>query len=152
MHIYILPHAIQCRSARATPVAIRLVFFSLLGIVALSGVVVNASLVLVDYVNQQRRAGVEVHEAVLRAGAVRFRPLLLTSATTVLGLAPLMATQTVSTSMFVPLAISLGFGVVFATVVTLLIVPALYLVLEDLGQALGTLHARLHPGSTPDAC
>ena len=70
-----------------------LVFFSLLGIVALSGVVVNASLVLVDYVNQQRLAGVEVEEAVLRAGAVRFRPILLTSATTFIGLVPLMATR-----------------------------------------------------------
>jgi multidrug efflux pump subunit AcrB len=108
-----------------------LAFFSLLGIVALSGVVVNASLVLVDYVNQQRRAGVAVEEAVLRAGAVRFRPILLTSATTFIGLAPLMATADISTMMFVPLAISLAFGVLFATVITLLLVPALYLVLED---------------------
>jgi multidrug efflux pump subunit AcrB len=108
-----------------------LAFFSLLGIVALSGVVVNASLVLVDYVNQQRLAGVAVEEAVLRAGAVRFRPILLTSATTFIGLAPLMATADISTMMFVPLAISLAFGVLFATVITLLLVPALYLILED---------------------
>ena len=108
-----------------------LAFFSLLGIVALSGVVVNASLVLVDYVNQQRLAGVAVEESVLRAGAVRFRPILLTSATTFIGLAPLMATADISTMMFVPLAISLAFGVLFATVITLLLVPALYLILED---------------------
>ena len=70
-------------------------------------------------------------EAVLRAGTVRFRPILLTSATTFIGLAPLMATADISTMMFVPLAISLAFGVLLATVVTLLLVPALYLILED---------------------
>ncbi|MBP6050903.1 MAG: efflux RND transporter permease subunit [Pseudomonadales bacterium] len=110
---------------------IDLVFFSLLGIVALSGVVVNASLVLVDYVNQQRRSGMELVPAVLRAGAVRFRPILLTSATTFFGLAPLMATANVSTTLFVPMAVSLGFGVLFATGVTLLLVPALYLIVDD---------------------
>lgn len=108
-----------------------LVFFSLLGIVALSGVVVNASLVLVDYVNRQRRAGGEIHRAVLDSGVVRFRPILLTSATTFIGLVPLMATANISTTLFVPMAISLGFGVLFATVVTLLLVPALYLILDD---------------------
>jgi multidrug efflux pump subunit AcrB len=126
-----------------------LMFFSLLGIVALSGVVVNASLVLVDYANQQRLAGVEVGEAVLRAGIVRFRPILLTSATTALGLAPLMATADISTTMFVPLAISLAYGVVFATVVTLLLVPALYLVLEDLLAWLRALPVRTGTGA-PD--
>jgi multidrug efflux pump subunit AcrB len=126
-----------------------LMFFSLLGIVALSGVVVNASLVLVDYVNQQRLAGVEVGEAVLRAGVVRFRPILLTSATTALGLAPLMATADISTMMFVPLAISLAYGVVFATVVTLLLVPALYLVLDDLLVWLRALPVRTGTGA-PD--
>ena len=127
-----------------------LTFFSLLGVVALSGVVVNASLVLVDYVNQQRLAGVAVKEAVLRAGAVRFRPILLTSATTFIGLAPLMATADISTTMFVPLAISLAFGVLFATVITLLLVPALYLILEDfLGWTRAVRTHRL-PGSTVD--
>jgi multidrug efflux pump subunit AcrB len=126
-----------------------LMFFSLLGMVALSGVVVNASLVLIDHVNQQRRAGADVHDAVLRAGIVRFRPILLTSATTALGLAPLMATADISTMMFVPLAISLAFGVVFATVVTLFVVPALYLVLVDVQAWLGALHARAKPG-TPE--
>ena len=120
-----------------------LMFFSLLGMVALSGVVVNASLVLVDHVNQQRRGGVGAREAMLNAVAVRFRPILLTSATTSLGLAPLMITADVSTTMFVPLAISLSFGVAFATVVTLFIVPALYLVLEDVTVWMETILGRL---------
>jgi multidrug efflux pump subunit AcrB len=108
-----------------------LVFFSLLGIVALSGVVVNASLVLVDYINRQRRAGVELRVAVMEAGVARFRPIFLTSLTTFIGLVPLMATANISTEMFVPMAISLGFGVVFATAVTLILVPAEYLILDD---------------------
>lgn len=119
-----------------------LMFFSLLGIVALSGVVVNASLVLVDYINQQRAAGVDVREAVLRAGSVRFRPILLTSATTFFGLAPLIATSDISTMMFVPLAISLAFGVLVATAITLVLVPALYLILEDLHIGTAALRAR----------
>jgi len=108
-----------------------LVFFSLLGIVALSGVVVNASLVLVHYVNQRRAEGMSVREAVLEAGVVRFRPIVLTSATTFLGLVPLMFVRSVQTAPFVPMAISLAFGVFFSAVVTLFLVPSLYMVLED---------------------
>ncbi len=109
-----------------------LVFFSLLGIVALSGVVVNGSLVLVHYVNARRAEGMPLLEAVPRAGVVRFRPIVLTAATTFVGLVPLMVIQSVQTRVMVPMAISLGFGVLFASVVTLLLVPCLYLVLEDL--------------------
>lgn len=112
-----------------------LVFFSLLGIVALSGVVINSSLVLVDYVNRQRQAGVSIFEAVVEAGVTRFRPILLTSVTTFIGLAPLMITADQETMVFVPLAVSLGFGVIFATSVTLLLIPALYVVLQDVLNA-----------------
>ncbi len=116
-----------------------LVFFSMLGIVALSGVVINSSLVLVDYVNRQRTlAGVSLEQAVMEAGVSRFRPILLTSATTFIGLAPLMITADQETLLFVPLAVSLGFGVVFATAVTLLLIPALYLVLEDVLGIVGS--------------
>lgn len=109
-----------------------LVFFSILGIVALSGVVVNASLVLVDYVNRQRRnTAIAAEDAVIAAGVTRFRPIVLTSLTTFIGLVPLMINRDFDTILFVPLAISLGFGVVFATTVTLLLIPALYMVLED---------------------
>jgi len=108
-----------------------LVFFSILGIIALSGVVVNASLVLVDYINRQRRKGVDLFEAVTMAGVVRFRPILLTSITTFMGLVPLMATASQATFFIVPMAISLAYGVLFATVITLFLVPSLYMILED---------------------
>jgi len=109
-----------------------LVFFSLLGIVALSGVVVNSSLVLVDYINRRRHEGDNLESTVASAGAVRFRPIVLTSITTFVGLAPMMLDTTISTHLFVPMAISLAFGVLLGTIITLFLVPCLYLVLEDL--------------------
>jgi len=108
------------------------VFFSILGIVALSGVVVNASLVLVHYVNARRAEGASVIQAVHDAGGARFRPIVLTSVTTFIGLAPLMFLESIQTRMMVPMAISLAFGVLFSAAVTLLLVPSLYVVLEDL--------------------
>ncbi len=108
-----------------------LMFFSALGIVALSGVVVNASLVLVDYINRRRREGMDLEEAVLSAGVVRFRPILLTSVTTFVGLIPLMGNPTPDTTPFIPMAISLAFGVLFATFITLFLVPSLYRMAED---------------------
>ena len=110
---------------------VQLMFFSMLGIVALSGVVVNASLVLVDYINKQRRRGVPLLEAVLTSGAVRFRPIILTSTTTFFGLLPLMTNENPSTFFIVPMAVSLAFGVLFATTITLILVPSLYLIAED---------------------
>ena len=114
----------------------QLMFFSALGIVALSGVVVNASMVLVDYANRQRREGMETVEAILKATSVRFRPIILTSVTTFVGLIPLMSTSTPATAPFLPMAISLAWGVLFATVITLLLVPCLYLMVEDFLQLL----------------
>ncbi|MEO1078348.1 MAG: efflux RND transporter permease subunit [Pseudomonadota bacterium] len=114
-----------------------LVFFSMLGMVALSGVVVNASLVLVDYINRRRRDGVELLEAVTMAGVTRFRPIVLTSTTTFIGLAPLLANSNWATAFLIPMAISLAFGVAFATVITLFLVPALYLILDDFLEGLG---------------
>jgi multidrug efflux pump subunit AcrB len=119
-----------------------LVFFSILGIVALSGVVINASLVLVDFINKRRlNLEITVAEAVTRAGVARFRPIFLTSVTTFVGLAPLMLNADLATAPFVPLAVSLGFGVIFATAVTLLLVPALYLILDDLS---GSTNSKNH--------
>ncbi|MEE8543996.1 MAG: efflux RND transporter permease subunit, partial [Gammaproteobacteria bacterium] len=103
--------------------------------IALSGVVVNSSLVLVDYINRQRRAGVPVLNAVRRAGIVRFRPIMLTSITTFAGLTPLMLIDNPATAFIIPMAISLGWGVLFATVITLFLVPSLVLILEDLRPA-----------------
>ncbi|MAT94211.1 MAG: cobalt-zinc-cadmium resistance protein [Halioglobus sp.] len=108
-----------------------LVFFSLLGIVALAGVVVNSSLVLVDFINKQRAAGVATQWAVSHAGTARFRPIILTSITTFVGLTPIMLDTTISTHIFRPMAISLGFGVLVGTVITLFLVPCLYMVLQD---------------------
>ena len=109
----------------------QLMFFSLLGIVALSGVVVNASLVLVDYINRRRREGMPLEEAVFNAGVVRFRPIILTSTTTFVGLLPLMFSQNPTTFFIIPMAISLAFGVLFATAITLVLVPGLYVIVED---------------------
>lgn len=109
-----------------------LVMPSILGLVALTGVVVNASLVLVDYVNRQRREGVELRTAVQRAAIERFRPIIITSTTTFAGLTPLMLNDNPATSFVVPIAISLAWGIVFATGITLFLVPCLYMILEDL--------------------
>jgi len=112
-----------------------LVFFSVLGIVALSGVVVNGSLVLVHYVNARRAESTPVRDAVVMAGVARFRPIVLTSATTFAGLVPLMFLQDMQTQMLVPMAISLAYGVLFAAIVTLVLVPCLYIILEDLRRS-----------------
>ncbi|MEZ5490945.1 MAG: efflux RND transporter permease subunit [Gammaproteobacteria bacterium] len=109
-----------------------LVFFSMLGIIALSGVVVNASLVLVVNINRLRARGYDIERAVTSAGIMRFRPIFLTSATTFCGLVPLMITANPATFFIVPMAISLAWGVLFATLITLFLVPALYLILHDL--------------------
>ena len=136
---------------------VQLMFFSMLGIVALSGVVVNASLVLVDYINRRRREGTPLIEAVVTAGAVRFRPIVLTSTTTFVGLFPLMINQNPATFFIVPMAVSLAFGVVVATTITLLLVPSLYLIVEDffewggLKQKTLESEARQHRGQIPVA-
>jgi multidrug efflux pump subunit AcrB len=110
-------------------------FFSVIGIVAASGVVVNASLVLVYNVNAERARGESVAAAVVTAGVDRFRPILLTSLTTFAGLTPLMLERSMQAQFLIPMAVSLAFGVMFATVITLLVLPCGYLVLEDLRGA-----------------
>ncbi|GIW41567.1 MAG: acriflavin resistance protein [Candidatus Binatia bacterium] len=106
--------------------------FSAIGMVALSGVVVNDSLVLVDFVNRNVASGIPLERAIRDAGAARFRPILLTSATTFAGLTPLLLERSLQAQFLIPMAISLAFGVVFATFVSLLLVPCSYLILEDL--------------------
>ncbi len=107
---------------------------SVMGFVAASGVVVNSSLVLVHGVNARRREGMGVREAVVEAAVTRCRPILLTSLTTFAGLSPLLLNQSVQAQVLIPMATSVAWGVIFATVVTLLVVPAGYLILEDLQQ------------------
>ncbi|MBC2595394.1 efflux RND transporter permease subunit [Ruficoccus amylovorans] len=105
---------------------------SLFGMLALAGVVVNDSLVLVDYINQQRARGVPLKDAVREAGAARFRPIMLTSLTTFVGLVPILLEKSLQAQFMIPMAVSLSFGIVFATFITLLLVPAVYIVLEDI--------------------
>ncbi|MFV0476440.1 MAG: efflux RND transporter permease subunit [Parahaliea sp.] len=105
---------------------------SLMGVIALSGVVVNDSLILVDYINRAVREGKSTFEAVMAAGRYRFRAILLTSLTTFFGLAPMLLERSAQAQAIVPMAISLAFGIVFATIITLLLVPSLYMILDDL--------------------
>lgn len=98
---------------------------SLFGIVGLSGVVVNDSLVLIDYINKEREKGIDVKQAVINAGRVRFRPILLTSLTTFLGVLPLILERSLQAQFLIPIAASLGFGILFATFIVLIIVPSL---------------------------
>ena len=105
---------------------------SMCGIVALSGVVVNDSLVLVDYVNRHRIRGKSIVEAAWEAGAARFRPIVLTSLTTFAGLSPMLFETDLQAKFLIPMAISLGFGILFATFITLILVPCVYMLLEDL--------------------
>lgn len=115
---------------------------SVMGIIALSGVVVNDSLILVDYVNKSVASGADKYTAITEAGERRFRAILLTSLTTFLGLVPMLLEQSAQAQALIPMAISLAFGIVFATVITLLLVPCLYLILDDLDQWLTGRSAR----------
>lgn len=110
---------------------------SLFGIIALAGVVVNDSLILVDYVNKSREDGMALKAAVVDAGCMRFRAIVLTSLTTFAGLLPIVLERSLQAQMVIPMAISLAFGIVFATVITLLLIPCLYLVLDDLKRLFG---------------
>jgi len=107
---------------------------SLMGVIALSGVVVNDALIMIDYANKQRQQGQSVFQAIHDAGVRRFRPIMLTTLTTFGGLTPIILETSQQATYLIPMAISLGFGIVFATAIILVIVPCLYLVLEDLGK------------------
>lgn len=107
-------------------------FISVMGMVALSGVVVNDSLVLIDGVNRYRRLGLSPYDALLRAAARRLRPILLTSLTTFFGLMPMIFETSRQAQFLIPMAISLGFGALFVTVIVLVVVPCLYLAVESL--------------------
>ncbi|UCH82684.1 MAG: efflux RND transporter permease subunit [Candidatus Latescibacterota bacterium] len=127
---------------------LNLTILSMFGLVALTGVVVNDSIVLVHFINRRRAEGLPLFEAVREAGISRFRPIILTSATTFAGLTPLLLERSVQAKFLVPMAVSLGFGVVFATFITLVIVPTLYVIFEDL-KALGLRLVGRKPVETP---
>jgi multidrug efflux pump subunit AcrB len=114
---------------------VTLTILSILGLLALTGVVINDSLILVDFINQRHRAaGEDLLSAVERAGVVRFRPVMLTSLTTFFGLLPLLMDQSSSAQFLVPMAISLGFGILFATMITLVLVPTNMMIADDVAQ------------------
>ena len=115
--------------------------FSMMGVIACAGVVVNDNLVLIDRVNTLREQGYELWDALLQGGEDRFRPIILTSLTTFVGLLPIMSETSVQAQFLIPMVTSLAFGVLFATGVTLLLVPALYLIGDDVGRLAARLRS-----------
>ena len=119
-----------------------LTIWSLVGMIAVSGVVVNDNLVLVDFMNSNREKGISLMESIRDAGVARFRPIMLTSLTTFGGLAPLMLERSLQAQFLIPMAVSLAFGVMFATVISLVLVPALYHIVYDLEVSVARLVGR----------
>jgi multidrug efflux pump subunit AcrB len=101
---------------------------SIFGVLGLSGVVVNDSLVMIDFINEERRNGMNAHDAIVGGAKMRFRPIMLTSLTTFLGVAPLVFERSLQAQFLIPMAASLAFGVLFATAILMLLVPALAMV------------------------
>ena len=118
---------------------------SMMGIVALSGVVVNDSLILIDYANRLRKQGATPFDAIHQAGVRRFRPIILTTLTTFGGLAPMIFETSRQARFLIPMALSLGYGILFATSITLVIVPSLYLMIDDLHGLVGATAAQPEP-------
>ena len=116
-------------------------YLSVFGMLALAGVSVNDTLVMVDYVNRRRGEGASLRDAALEAGGRRFRPIMLTSVTTFAGLLPLMMDRSLQAQFLIPMAVSLAFGVIFATAVTLYLVPCSLLLAQDLGNLLARFRA-----------
>ncbi|MEM6638575.1 MAG: efflux RND transporter permease subunit [Pseudomonadota bacterium] len=109
--------------------------FSMFGLIALAGVVVNDSLIMMDFINKARLDGVDAHTAVVQSGTARFRAIILTSLTTAFGLMPIIFEKSVQAQFVIPMAVSLSFGILFATVITLFLIPALYMARLDVGWA-----------------
>ena len=136
-----------------------LTFLSLIGFVGLSGIVVNDSLILVEFFNEKRREGLSVHDALISAGKARFRAILLTTLTTVLGLTPLILEQSFQAQFLIPMAIAVAAGLLSATVLILVVLPCFIAVFSDLRQIgwflwygeTQTLHPMSHSPDLPDA-
>jgi multidrug efflux pump subunit AcrB len=108
---------------------------SIFGIVGLSGIVVNDSLVLIDFVNKGLKSGKKLMDAVFDAGQARFRAVILTTVTTVAGLLPIILEKSFQAQFLIPMAVSISFGLAFATLITLFLVPCVYLLLNDIKRA-----------------
>jgi len=125
-----IPFGIVGAAAGHLIMGLDITFVSLFGIVGLSGVVVNDSLVLIYATNRLRRQGADAYNAIVQAGVLRFRAIILTSLTTFAGLTPMIFEKSLQAKFLIPMAVSLGYGVLFATFITLLLIPSLYLILE----------------------
>lgn len=137
--MFVIPFAMIGAVSGHWVLGMNLTLMSLLGLVALIGVVVNDSLVLVDFINKRKQSTGDLRASILEAGAARFRPVLLTSLTTFFGLIPLLFETATQAQFLKPMAVSLGFGILFATAITLVLVPINYLLLEDIKYFLGYL-------------
>jgi multidrug efflux pump subunit AcrB len=116
---------------------------SVLGIVALTGIVVNDSLILVDFINRSREKGMSIMEAVVESGVRRFRPIILTTLTTFFGLLPMLFETSIQARFLIPMAISLAFGVLFSTFIILYLIPVLYIILEDIMAVVGNIKRKI---------
>jgi multidrug efflux pump subunit AcrB len=126
---------------------ISLNMLSILGLVALAGVVVNDSLILVEFINRRQSAGETMDNSIMKAGKQRFRAIVLTTLTTFVGLLPMLFETSMQAQFVIPMAISLSFGIVFATTMTLILVPCCYRIVYDLKASIQAIRQRLHIGS-----
>ena len=122
---------------------VTMAIFSYFGIAAAAGVVVNDNLVLMDYCNRLREKGMDARKAIVEAGVIRFRPILLTSVATIVGLTPMMLERSIQAAFLIPIVVSLAFGVFFAFFVTLLMVPSLYGIGLDINEFWGRVKAKI---------
>mgnify|MGYP001803225183 FL=1 len=116
-----------------------LTFLSIIGFIALAGVVVNDSLIFIEFYNERRREGANVHDSAMAAGRARLRAILLTTITTVLGLSPLMLEQSFQARFLIPMAITIACGLISATFIILIVLPCLLMITADIGRVMRAL-------------
>jgi len=150
-----MPYAFVGAIVGHAVLGLTMAIFSYFGIAAAAGVVVNDNLVLMDYCNRLRDKGMTPREAIIEAGVIRFRPILLTSVTTIVGLMPMMMERSMQAAFLQPIVVALAFGVFFAFFVTLLMVPSLYGIGLDIGEFFSKMkkwiRSKLPGGSSGDA-
>jgi multidrug efflux pump subunit AcrB len=128
---------------------IPLTILSIFGIIGLAGVVINNSLVMVDVFNEHIKNGIAVREAVILGTKQRFRPILLTSLTTFLGVYPLIMETSLQAQFLIPLAVSIGYGVLFGTVIIVLTVPAIFMAQDYVSRGLRAIYAAVFAKPDP---
>ena len=117
---------------------------TMISVVALAGVVVNDSLVLVDFVNKEREMGMDRWHSLINAGVIRLRPILLTTITTIFGMAPMIISTSTATKDWKPMAVSISFGLAFATILTLVVIPVIYSLVDSLFGRFGITRFKSH--------